>query len=99
MLQKKDAAGKSVWGLYKLARAGADEINRRLVAAFQYDDYAWQKEKGIRVTYAGRAEGLHKVLYRCPACLTEFRMTSSGATLSCSACGKSWTLSELKYEA
>jgi hypothetical protein len=79
----------------QLKQAGADEINRRLVAAFQYDDYAWQKEKGIRVTYAGRAEGLHKVLYRCPACLTEFRMTSSGATLSCSACGKSWTLSEL----
>ena len=40
-----------------------DELNRRIVGAFQYDDFAWQKERGIRTPYSGRAEGLHKVLY------------------------------------
>ena len=79
----------------QLAETTAEEINRRLVEVFQYDDYAWQKERGIRVTYPGRAEGLHKVLYQCPACGREFAMASQGTKLFCTACGKRWTLSEL----
>ena len=79
----------------ELAATSADEVNRRIVEAFQYDDFAWQKERGIRTPYSGRAEGLHKVLYQCPHCKTEFHMSSSGATLRCDSCGKSWTMSEL----
>lgn len=79
----------------ELKELPADEINRRIVGAFQYDDFAWQKEKGIRTPYPGRAEGLHKVLYQCPHCGTEFHMSSSGTTLRCDECGKSWTMSEL----
>ena len=72
-----------------------DEINQKIVDAFQYDDFAWQKERGIRTKYKKRAEGLHKVLYQCPACGTEFRMSSKGTKLRCDACGKSWNMSEL----
>jgi ribosomal protein S27AE len=79
----------------ELRQAEPSEINRRIVEAFQYDDFAWQKERGIRTPYAKRAEGLHKVLYQCPACGTEFRMASKGTRLFCEACGKSWTMSEL----
>ena len=79
----------------QLTALPCDEINRRLVEAFQYDDYRWQKERGIRVTYPKRAEGLHKVLYQCAACGQEFCMTSRGDRLICSACGRSWTLGEL----
>ena len=74
----------------QLAAAGKDEINDALVKAFRYDDYAWQKQRGIKVTYEKRAEGLHKVLYQCPHCGTEFRMTSQNDELICSACGKKW---------
>ncbi|MBQ3859739.1 MAG: 1-acyl-sn-glycerol-3-phosphate acyltransferase [Clostridia bacterium] len=77
-----------------LAAAGEDEINEKIVEAFQYDDYRWQKERGIRVTYPKRAEGLHKVLYQCPACRAEFRMKTSGDRLTCSACGKEWIYRE-----
>ena len=45
-----------------------DEINERIQEAFQYDEYKWQLENNIHVTYEGRAEGLHKVLYKCPHC-------------------------------
>jgi len=79
----------------ELKKTPVDEINRRIVEAFRYDEYRWQKERGIRVKYKKRAEGLHKVLYQCPACGTEFRMGSRDAQLFCGACGKSWTLSEL----
>ncbi len=79
----------------ELKTASVEEINARLVAAFQYDDYAWQRERGIRVTYPGRAEGLEKVLYQCPHCGKEYRMASQGTRLFCNACGKGWQYSEL----
>ncbi len=78
----------------QLQKATADEINERLVAAFQYDEYAWQRARGIRVTYPKRAEGLEKVLYQCPACQTEFQMASEGSELFCRACKKRWTYLE-----
>ena len=79
----------------ELEASSADEINSRLVEAFQYDEYAWQKQRGIRVKYPARAEGLEKVLYQCPHCRAEYRMASKGANLFCSACGKTWRYTEL----
>ncbi len=90
-----EAEYKLFYTAEELASAPVDEINKKIVEAFQYDDYAWQKEKGIRITYEGRAEGLHKVLYQCPACRTEFKMKSKGRILSCGACGKEWEMTEL----
>lgn len=72
-----------------------EEINRKIVEMFQYDDFAWQKERGIHITYKGRAEGLHKVLYQCPKCNTEYRMSSSGTILRCNACRAEWKMTEL----
>ena len=74
--------------------ASADEINEKIVAAFQYDDFAWQKERNIRTSYPKRAEGLHKVLYQCPSCGTEYRMSTEGCQIRCNACEKSWTMLE-----
>ena len=79
----------------ELAAASVDEINERLVQAFQYDDFAWQKARGILTKYKRRAEGLHKVLYQCPACGTEYEMASEGTQLRCRHCGKTWTMSPL----
>ena len=79
----------------ELAAAKAEEINAAILKAFQYDDFAWQKERGIRTEYAGRAEGLHKVLYQCPACKKEYRMSSKGTKLFCTSCGKSWEMTPL----
>ena len=76
-------------------KMSAEEINAHLVEVFQYDDFRWQKERGIRTPYKKRAEGLHKVLYQCPACRTEFRMNSEGTHLFCEACGKRWEMTEL----
>ncbi|MCL2628794.1 MAG: 1-acyl-sn-glycerol-3-phosphate acyltransferase [Oscillospiraceae bacterium] len=73
----------------------ADEIFDKIVSAFQYDEYKWQKENGIRVTDKKRAEGLHKVLYQCPACKVEYKMSSMGTVLRCGSCNKAWEMSEL----
>ena len=79
----------------ELAELSVDEINERIHDAFQYDEYKWQKDNNIHVTYKGRAEGLHKVLYQCPHCKTEYRMDSKGTKLFCKACGHTWEYSEL----
>lgn len=76
-------------------------INAELDKAFLYDDYKWQKDKGIHITYSNRAEGLHKVLYQCPHCKTEYEMNSKADAIWCNHCGKKWymtTLGELKAD-
>lgn len=79
----------------ELKEATTDEINEKIVKAFQYDDFAWQKEKGIRIDCGFRAEGLHKVLYQCPHCKTEYKMNSKGTILFCEACRKEWEMTDL----
>ncbi len=71
-----------------------DEINAALKEALWYDDYQYQKDNGILITEPFRAEGLHKVLYQCPACGKEHEMGSEGAEVFCRACGKRWLLKE-----
>jgi len=71
------------------------DINRLLAESFVYDEYAWQKENGIRIDFPERAKGLHNILYQCPHCLTEFRMDSAGHRIWCDACGKAWSMTEL----
>ena len=71
-----------------------DEVNAALRQAFEYDDYRYQKENGIRITETFRAQGMHKILYQCPHCMSETGMASEGAELFCRDCGKRWTLQE-----
>ena len=79
----------------EIKKTPVPEINRKIMEAFQYDDFAWQKEKGIKIAYPKRAEGLEKVLYQCPACGKEYVMRSHGSQLCCSHCGKVWEMTEL----
>ncbi len=72
----------------------ADEINKVIHEAFKYDDYKYQKDNNILITEPFRAEGLHKVLYQCPHCMTESKMASKGTEIYCEQCGKSWNLNE-----
>ncbi len=72
----------------------AEEINSVIRAAFQYDDYRYQRENGIKITEDFRAEGLHKVLYHCPNCMTESEMCSKGSEIYCAHCGKRWSVNE-----
>lgn len=79
----------------ELKEASVAQINAKINEAFTYDEYRWQKENGIVIDYPKRAEGLHKVLYQCPHCLTEYRMTSSGSQITCGSCHKSWEMTTL----
>lgn len=71
------------------------EINNRIRQALNYDEYRWQQEQQIKITFPNNAQGLHHVLYQCPACKTEHQMDSAGTRIWCTQCGKEWLLSPL----
>jgi 1-acyl-sn-glycerol-3-phosphate acyltransferase len=76
----------------QIEKMSYNEINESLKQAFVYDDYKYQRDHGIEITEPFRAEGIHKILYKCPACESEGKITSYGDTISCGVCGKEWTL-------
>lgn len=71
-----------------------DEINMKIREALTYNEYEYQQKNGILIKEPFRAEGLHKILYQCPHCMTESKMASKGAEIFCTECGKRWTLNE-----
>ena len=74
----------------QIGTMSVDQINALLRQELTYDEYRYQKENGIRITEPYRAEGLHKILYQCPHCMTESKMDSKGTELFCTVCGKRW---------
>ena len=71
------------------------KINETINKAFIYDEYKWQKENNIKITFKNRAKGLHKILYQCPHCLKEFEMDSDLDQIWCNHCHKRWQMTEL----
>ncbi len=71
-----------------------DELNARITDALQYDEYKYQKDNGILIKEPFRAEGMNKILYKCPACMAESKMASKGTEIFCTHCGKRWNLNE-----
>lgn len=73
----------------------AADIHQRIQEALAYDEYAWQRQTGMRISDPHRAEGLEWALYQCPICTEEFRMRSGGADIYCGACNARWRMDEL----
>lgn len=86
LLTPEEVEGKSV-----------EEIDVILDQAFAFDYFRWQQENQVRIEESFRADGLHRILYKCACCGTEGQMEGSGTTLVCHACGKSWELDPLGY--
>lgn len=78
----------------QIKQMSSAEIMEKLKDALEYNEYRYQLEQGIKITESYRAEGLHKILYQCPHCMTESRMDSAGSEIFCRECGKRWELGE-----
>ena len=73
------------------------ELDARLDEAFGFDNFRWQQEHNIKITEPFRADGLNRILYRCPHCNTEGKTEGKDTTLTCHNCGKVYTLTELGF--
>ena len=73
------------------------ELDARLDAAFSFDNFRYQQENKIVVDEPFRADGLNRILYKCPHCHAEGQTVGQGVTLTCKNCGKVYTLDEYGY--
>ena len=71
------------------------ELDDILDETFSFDNFAWQKEQEIHIDESFRADGLERILYKCPHCGAEGKLEGKGVTLTCHGCGKQWQLSTL----
>lgn len=78
----------------EIAQETVGTINERIFAEFTFDNFRWQQENHISVSEPFRADGLNRVLYKCPHCLTEGEMEGKGTTLVCHHCDKAYHLTE-----
>lgn len=81
----------------EIAKASTAEINTLLAERFSFDNFRDQQEQQIRITEPFRADGLNRVLYKCPHCGKEGDMTGKGTTLTCNSCGKTYLLTETGF--
>lgn len=70
------------------------EINSLLAEQFSFDNFRWQQENQIRIAEPFRADGLNRVLYKCPHCLKEGAMVGKGTSIRCQSCEKEYILTE-----
>lgn len=76
----------------EMAEKTADEITEAINFRFTFDNFREQQENGIEVKEEFRAEGLNRVLYKCPVCGTEGQTEGIGTKLICHQCDSKWEL-------
>ena len=81
----------------ELKELSVAELDARLDAAFSFDNFRYQQENKIRIDEPFRADGLNRILYKCPHCNAEGQTEGKGITLTCKNCGKVYTLDEYGY--
>ena len=74
-----------------------EEIEALIAREFSFDSFRWQQENGVKIDEDFRAEGLERVLYKCPRCHSEGKMRSEGIHVECTECGKRWELDEYGF--
>lgn len=72
----------------------SSELNQRVAEMFSFDAFRWQQENRVKIDEDFRADGLERVLYKCPHCLTEGNMVGKGIYLTCNQCGARYELTE-----
>lgn len=78
-----------------LKEKSVKELSDGLDAAFSFDQFRWQKENGIKITDGFRADGLERILYKCPHCGMEGELTGKSTGLTCRHCGRHWELTPI----
>ena len=68
-------------------KLSVDEINNILKKEFDLDYWKKQKEQNVIIKEGNFAEGLERVLYKCPHCGVEGEITTKGNEITCAKCG------------
>lgn len=74
--------------------SSVDEINAKITEALSYDEYEYQLENKMKISFPKRAEGLEMALYQCPVCQSEGTMKTCGSFIKCAHCSAEWEMNE-----
>lgn len=91
---KVSAHVKCIATAEELKEKSVAELDALLAEAFSFDNFAWQRDNKVSIDVPFRADGLHRILYKCPHCGAENQMEGKGIHLTCHACQKQWTMDE-----
>ena len=98
MLQIRDvkvsAHVKCIATAEEIKEKSVAELDALLEESFSFDNFAWQRDNKIVIDEPFRADGLHRILYKCPHCGSENQMEGKGIYLTCHACKKRWMMDE-----
>jgi len=98
MLQIRDvevsAHVKCIATARELQEKTVAELDALLAESFSFDNFATQRDEKISIDVPFRADGLHRILYKCPHCGAESQMEGKGIHLTCHDCGKTWEMDE-----
>ena len=73
------------------------KLDEKLDEAFSFDNFRWQQENKVVIDEPDRADGLNRILYKCPHCNAEGKTEGKGTKLLCHNCGAEYELTELGY--
>ena len=76
----------------QIKEMSVSQLDALLDEAFSFDNFRHQQEHNIVIDEPFRADGLNRILYRCPHCHAEGKTVGKGTTLTCQHCGKVYTL-------
>jgi len=92
---KVSAKARLLYTREEIKEKSVKELSDGLDAAFGFDHFKWQKEQGLEIHDSFRADGLDRILYKCPHCGAEGETVGKGTSLRCDHCGKQWELTPL----
>ncbi|MBQ5672474.1 MAG: 1-acyl-sn-glycerol-3-phosphate acyltransferase [Oscillospiraceae bacterium] len=94
---KVSAEAKYLLSPEDIATMSADAINEIIRKEYAFDQFRWQQENNVIIDEPFRADGLHRVLYKCAHCGKEDGMMGKGTDITCKHCGKVYTLTEAGF--
>jgi len=78
----------------EIREKSVEELDALIDEAFSFDNFAWQRDNKVAIDVPFRADGLHRILYKCPHCGAENKLEGKGIHLTCSACDKKWEMDQ-----
>ncbi|MBO7250764.1 MAG: 1-acyl-sn-glycerol-3-phosphate acyltransferase [Clostridia bacterium] len=91
---KVSAHVKCIATLEEIKEKSVEELDALIDESFSFDNFAWQRDNRISIDVPFRADGLHRILYKCPRCNEENQMEGKGTALVCNCCGAHWEMDE-----
>lgn len=91
---RQEAHVYQLYSAEQLEKMSAEEIQAGIEKAFEKDEYKWQVDNNLHTRCRQRADGLYRILYKCPVCGKE-HMNSGGINLWCEECGAKWEMDTL----